>query len=141
MFQRFDERARRAVVLAGIEARDRRFGHVGTESLLMVLLLEANEQAGTSEASSGLAEQIREVIGQRVSAGKESGPGAEVIELTPRARQVLKRAVYEALEEEATNVSPAHILSAAAYVGEGEGLVALDALNISPSQLRVRLYG
>jgi hypothetical protein len=60
--------AYRAVVLAGIEACDRRFGHVGTESLLMGLLLEANERAGASEAPSDLAERAREAIGQRVGA-------------------------------------------------------------------------
>jgi ATP-dependent Clp protease ATP-binding subunit ClpC len=141
MFDRFDERAYRAVVCAGIEARDRHYGHVGTESLLMGLLLEANERAGTSDASSDVVKRVREVIGQRVSAGPDSDPEARVIELTPRARQVLERAAYEAADELAPNVSPAHILLAAASVGEGEGLIALDALNISPSELRARLYG
>jgi ATP-dependent Clp protease ATP-binding subunit ClpA len=127
--------------LAGIEARDRRFGHVGTESLLMGLLLEADERAGTSEASSDLVERVREVIGQRVGAGRESDLEARVIELTPRARQVLKRAAYEAAEQQAANVSPPHILLAASHVGEGEGLIALDALNVSPDELLERLYG
>jgi ATP-dependent Clp protease ATP-binding subunit ClpC len=141
VFVRFDERAYRVVVYAGIEARDHHYGHVGTESLLMGLLLEANEWAGTSEASGVLVERVREVIGQRVSAGPESDPEARVIELTPRARQVLERAAYEAAEEQAPNVSPAHILVAAASVREGEGLIALEALNISPNELRARLYG
>jgi ATP-dependent Clp protease ATP-binding subunit ClpA len=141
MLERFDERAYRVVVCAGIEARDRRYGHVGTESLLMGLLLEASERAGTSEAACDLVERVREVIGQRVGAGPNPDPEARVIELTPRARQVLERAAYEAADEEPPNVSPAHILSAAALVREGEGLIALDSLNISPNELRARLYG
>lgn len=98
MFERFDERACQAVVLAGIEARDRRFSHVGTESLLVGLLLEADTRTGTM-------------------------------------------AEYEAAEERAERVSPAHILLAASRVGEGEGLRALEALQISPDDLRARLYG
>ena len=86
-------------------------------------------------------ERVREVVAQRVGAGAEPDPEARVIELTPRARQVLEQAAYEAAEEQAPKVSPAHILSAAAHVGVGEGLIALDALNISPSELRARLYG
>jgi ATP-dependent Clp protease ATP-binding subunit ClpA len=141
VFERFDERAYRVVVCAGIEARDRRYGHVGTESLLMGLLLEANESAGTSEASSDLVERVREVVGQRGGAGLDSDPEARVIELTPRARQVLERAAYEAAQEQAPKVSPAHILLAATSVAKGEGLIALDALNISPNELRAWLYG
>ena len=105
----------------------------------MGLLLEANERAGTSEAASHLVQRVREVIGQRVGAGPDSAPEATVIGLTPRARQVLERAVYDAAEEQSPNVSPAHILLAAAGVGEGEGLIALDAVNISPRELRERL--
>ncbi len=142
MFERFDERAYRAVVLAGIEARNRRFSHVGTESLLVGLLLEAEARTGImSEASSGLLARVREVVGQRVGAGEEADPEARVIELTPRARQVLRRAKYEAVEEGVERVSPAHILLATSRVGAGEGLRALEALQISPGDLRARLYG
>ena len=91
--------------------------------------------------SNDLVERVREVVAQRVGARAEPDPEARVIELTPRARQVLEHAAYEAAEEQAPKVSPAHILSAAAHVDAGEGLIALDALNISPSELRARLYG
>ena len=66
MFERFDQRAYRAVVLAGIEARGRRFSHVGTESLLVGLLLEA--ETGTDNlprTSSVLIERVRPAVAQR----------------------------------------------------------------------------
>jgi ATP-dependent Clp protease ATP-binding subunit ClpA len=142
VFERFDERAYQVVVLAGIEARDRRFSHVGTESLLVGLLLETKARTGTmSGASSVLLERVREVVGQRVGALEKSDPEARVIDLTPRAREVLRHAEDEAAEARAEHVTPAHILLAASRVGEGEGLRALEALRISPGDLRARLYG
>ena len=121
MFDRFDERAYRAVACAGIEARDRHYGHVGTESLLMGLLLEANERAGTSNASSDLVKRVREVIGQRVSAGPGSDPEARVIELTPRARQVLERAAYQAAERAGTERLAGTHLVGGCFGGRGRG--------------------
>jgi hypothetical protein len=142
VFERFDYRAYRAVVLAGIEARDRRFSHVGTESLLVGLLLEAEARTdSTSQAASAVVESVREVVGQRVGAGDESDPEARVIELTPRAREVLQRAEHEADQERAERVCPAHILLAISRVGVGEGLIALDSMQISPDDLYACLYG
>jgi hypothetical protein len=104
VFERFDERAYEVVVLAGIEARDRRFSHVGTESLLVGLLLEAEARTGImSGPSSVLLERVREVIGQRVGALDKLDPEARVIDLTPRAREVFRHA-----EDEAAHVGAEH---------------------------------
>jgi ATP-dependent Clp protease ATP-binding subunit ClpA len=142
MFERFDERAYKAVVLAGVEARDRRFSHVGTESLLVGLLLEAETRAENRPGtSSALVERVRAAVAQRVGSYDEPEPESRVIELTPRARQVLGRAGHEAAQEGAARVAPRHILLAASRVGEGEGLNALRAVHVSADDLSSRLYG
>jgi hypothetical protein len=86
---------------------------------------------GTSVA---LIARVRKVIGKRVGARDESDPEARVIELTPRARQVLERAGYEAARAEIDRVTSAHILLAVSSVGVGEGPDALKALQIFPAQ-------
>jgi ATP-dependent Clp protease ATP-binding subunit ClpA len=141
VFHRFDERADRALTLAGLEARERRFSHVGTESLLIGLLLEAEAPIDGLGSSSPLVERVRAAVGARVSSRDERDPEPRVIDLTPRARQVLTQAAREAADDGVALVAPRHVLLAMSRVGEGEGLIALETLRISVDELCGRLYG
>ena len=57
MFERFTDRARRVVVLAQEEARGLNHNYIGTEHILLGLVREAEDQAGTREGP-GVAAQI-----------------------------------------------------------------------------------
>lgn len=71
MFERFDERGLQSCC-PGVEARDRRLSHVGIESLLVALLLEAETRAESLPGTSGaLIERVRAAVAKRVGSQDE----------------------------------------------------------------------
>src|SRR5690242_7461790 len=115
MFERFDDRARRVVVLAQEEARMLGHNYIGTEHILLGLVHEA-ETAFEDEGVAGkaldrlgisLAEvrlQVEEVVGR----GNQE-PSRE-IPFTPRSKRVLELSLREALQIGQTYIGTEHIL-------------------------------
>jgi len=94
MFERYTDRARRAVVLAQDEARMLNHNWVGTEHLLLGLIGEGDGVAAKALESLGISlaavrQQTEEIIGrgQQVPSGK--------LPFTPRAKKVLELASRE----------------------------------------------
>ena len=133
-FERFTERARMAVDLAETEARERKFSHVGTESLLLGLL---REQEGLAvrvlEALNVDLERARTRVLERVKPGEGHGPGS--IPFTPRAEEVLERALDVDCGLR-NHVDTEDILLALASVNEGEAITVLRGLGVEPDQIR-----
>ena len=128
-FERFTERARKAVVLAETEARERKFSHVGTESLLLGLLREQEGLAArVLEALNVDLERARAGVLERVKPG-DADRARTPIPFTPRAKEVLNRAldVDVGLRD---HVDTEDILLALAAVGEGEAINVLRSLGV-----------
>ena len=71
MFERFTERARRAVVLAQEEARKLDHGYIGTEHLLLGLIHEGEGVAANALESLGISlKTVREQVVARVGRGQ-----------------------------------------------------------------------
>ena len=133
-FERFTERARKAVVLAETEARERKFSHLGTESLLLGLLREQEGLAArVLEALNVDLERARTGVLERVKPGEGPGPGS--IPFTPRAKEVLERALDVDLGLR-NHVGTEDILLALASVNEGEAITVLRSLGVDPDQIR-----
>jgi ATP-dependent Clp protease ATP-binding subunit ClpC len=133
-FERFTERARTAVELAETEARERKFSHVGTESLLLGLLREQEGLAArVLEALNVDLERARAGVLERVEPGEGHRPGS--IQFTPRAEAVLQRAldVDSGLRN---HVDTEDILLALVSVSEGEAISVLRGLGVDPGQIR-----
>jgi hypothetical protein len=133
-FERFTERARTAVELAETEARERKFSHVGTESLLLGLLREQEGLAArVLEALNVDLERARAGVLERVKPGEGHGPSS--IPFTPRAEAVLQRAldVDSGLRN---HVGTEDILLALVSVSEGEAISVLRGLGVDPGQIR-----
>jgi ATP-dependent Clp protease ATP-binding subunit ClpC len=95
LFERFTERARRAVVLAQDEARTLEHNYIGTEHILLGLLREEEGLAARAlHALEVTIEQVRADLERIIGRGTEVTPGE--IPLTPRAKRVLGHAVGEA---------------------------------------------
>jgi len=109
MFVRFTDRARKVVVLAQEEARELGHGSVGPENLLLGLLIEGDGVAAVALESLGVSlEEARDRLVE--IAGRGQGAPAGRIPFTPPAKQVLERALREALQLGHNYIGTEHLL-------------------------------
>jgi ATP-dependent Clp protease ATP-binding subunit ClpC len=121
MFERFTDRARRAVVLAQEESRFFNHSYIGTEHLLLGLLREEEGVAARTLTSVGLTlEGVQSAVEARVGRGREGPKGH--IPFTPRAKKVLELALREALKLGHNYIGTEHVLLG--LLTEGEGVAA-----------------
>jgi ATP-dependent Clp protease ATP-binding subunit ClpA len=135
VFERFTDRARRAVVLAQEEARLLNHNYVGTEHLLLGLIHEGEGVAAKALESLGISLQavrteVEEIIGQGQSAPTGHIP------FTPRAKKVLELSLREAKQLDHDYIGTEHILLG--LIREGEGVAAQVLVKLGASLDRVR---
>ena len=120
-FARFTDRARRVLVLAQDEARERGHGFVGTEHLLLGQLAEEEGVAARVLESLGITlEEARDRVEEIAGHGQEAPPAR--IPFTLPARQVLERSLQEALQLGHQYVGTEHLLLS--LIAEGDGIAA-----------------
>ncbi len=126
MFERFTDRARRAVVLAQEESRALNHDYIGTEHLLLGLVHEGLGIAAQTLLDVGLTlDVVRDEVKQRIGMGTETPRGH--IPFTPRAKKVLELSLREALQLNHKHIGTEHILLG--LVREGQGVAALIMLS------------
>src|SRR6201992_2580700 len=135
MFERFTDRARRAVVLAQEEARMLNHNYIGTEHILLGLIHEGEGVAAKALESLGIAlegvrQQVEEIIGQ----GQQAPSGH--IPFTPRAKKVLELSLREALQLGHNYIGTEHILLG--LIREGEGVAAQVLVKLGADLNKVR---
>ncbi len=138
MFERFNEAARRVVVLAQEEARLLRHNYIGTEHLLLALTHLAEGPVAAALRSAGVdledaRSKVLEIIGQ--GAQEPSGH----IPFTPRAKTVLELSLSEARRLGQSHIGTEHILLGLLREGEGVGAHALLSLGVDLPGLWRRL--
>ncbi|PZS12416.1 MAG: hypothetical protein DLM60_22330 [Pseudonocardiales bacterium] len=135
MFKRFTARARRTIVLAQEEARLLQHNYLGTEHLVLGLLAEGDGIGAQALQRAGITlESVRAGIEEFVGRGEGAPKGH--IPFTPRAKEVLKLALSEALELGHNYIGTEHILLGLLQEGEGLGVKVLVAAGAQPDQLR-----
>ena len=135
MFERFTDRARRAVVLAQEEARMLNHNYIGTEHLMLGLLGEGEGVAAKALESLGISldavrAQVEEIIGQ----GQQAPSGH--IPFTPRAKKVLELAKRESGALGHHYIGTEHILLG--LIREGDGVAAQVLVRLGADLNRVR---
>ncbi len=120
MFERFTDRARRAVALAQEEARRHHSG-VGTEHILLGLIQEGEGVAAKALESLGISleavrQQVQEII------GPAQQPPSRHSRFSPRAKTVLKLSLREALQLGHHYIGTEHLLLG--LMRESEGVAA-----------------
>jgi len=135
MFERFTDRARRAVVLAQEEARLLNHNYIGTEHILLGLIHEGEGVAAMALESLGISleavrAQVEEIIGQGQSAPTGHIP------FTPRAKKVLELSLREATQLSHNYIGTEHILLG--LIREGEGVAAQVLVKLGADLPRVR---
>ncbi|MFH1736819.1 MAG: ATP-dependent Clp protease ATP-binding subunit [Actinomycetota bacterium] len=135
MFERFTERARRVVVLAREEARALNQNYIGTEHLLLGLILEGEGVAATALKSLDISlDDVRTQVDKIIGRGEATSIGH--IPFTPRAKKVLELSLREALQLGHNYIGTEHILLG--LIREGEGVAARVLLNLGADLERVR---
>ncbi len=121
MFERFTDRARRAVVHAQDEARELNHNYIGTEHLLLGLMREPESVAARALQELNISQDaVREEVIQII--GRGQGVLTGHIPFTPRAKKVLELSLREALQLGHNYIGTEHILLG--LIREGEGVAA-----------------
>src|SRR4051812_48717203 len=110
MYEGFSDRARRVVTAAQEEARQLGHDHVGTEHLLLAVLVDGSTAAARVLVAAGAtADGARRKVMEAVPA---NGSGAELdhLPLTARAQRALDRAARFARQRHDPEVSTGHVL-------------------------------
>ena len=139
MFERFSDRARRAVVRAQEEARLLNHDYIGTEHILLGLLAERASAAARALDSLNVTleaarEQVREIVGQ---GSQEQGQRGH-IPFTPRAKKVLELSLREALGLHSEIIGTEHLLLGLIDESDGVGAQILERLGAPAETVRER---
>jgi ATP-dependent Clp protease ATP-binding subunit ClpA len=140
MFERFTDRARRAVVLAQDEARLLSHNYVGCEHIMLGLMREGNGLAASALASLGVTYvSVREQILELVGEGQVQMLGH--IPFTPEAKKLLQLSLREAMQLGHNYIGTEHILLGLLRDGDNAAVQALVRLGIDLSQVRQAVIG
>ena len=134
-FEKFSERARRALTYAQEEAQRFNHNYIGTEHILLGLVRETDGVAAKVLQNldvdlSKVRSAVEFIIGR---GGKTSS--AEV-GLTPRAKKVIELAVDEARRLNHSYVGTEHLLLGLLREGEGVAGGVLESLGVSLERAR-----
>ena len=139
MFQRFTDRSRRVLVYAQEEARDLRHASIGTEHLLMGLILEDDGVAAQALGALGVTvDVVREKVVELAGPIHNPSPGSPPF--TDRAKKVLEFSLREALQLGHSYIGTEHLLLGLVREGDGVAVQVLSDLGIEMSQLRALVF-
>ena len=135
MFHRFTDSARRAIVSAQEEAHDLGHNYVGTEHLLLGLLVETEGIGARALAWLNVSPEVaRRRVEEVIGTGTGARPGA--LPFTPRSKKVLERSAREASDLGDEQIGTEHLLLALVVEGEGVAAKVLDDLGATADQVR-----
>jgi len=138
MFEYFNEKAIKNVVLAQEEARNTGHNLVGTEHILLGVIGEGTSTASELLINLGInLKRTRELAIEFV--GKGSGFIPANIPFTPKAKRILEQAFNEARQLKSNFISPEHILLAIIKQSDNMAVKLLIKQNINLRQLRTDL--
>jgi ATP-dependent Clp protease ATP-binding subunit ClpC len=132
--ERFTQRARRVLSIAHQEAERMRHNYIGTEHLLLGLMLEEGGVAARVLQELGLEiERVQEIIERLVGIGqsKTSRP-----ELSPGMQKVLENALEQARKLGHHYIGVEHLLLGMVEHNEGVAIDALTRMGVTPEQIR-----
>jgi ATP-dependent Clp protease ATP-binding subunit ClpC len=137
MFERFTDRARRAVVLAQEEARELGHSHIGTEHLLLGMLRDSSGVAASALTSLGITlEAAREAVA--ATAGRGGGQAGH-IPFTGAAKRSLELALREALQLDCDYIGTEHMLLGVIHSDTSVAARTLAGLGAQPDSVRQRV--
>lgn len=132
--ERFSQRARRVLALAQEEAVRLQHNHVGTEHLLLGLMRQEDGAAAYVLRNLELDQpRVQQLVESMTRAGKYD-PNTR-LDLTPRAKKVVKLAIDEARRKGHDDIDTEHLLLGLVYQNEGIAIDVLKQLGVAPEDI------
>ncbi len=123
------------LVYAQDQARDLKDPFIGTEHILLGLILEADGIAAKVLGSAGVTyDAVQARIKETRTTDNDASPGSPPF--TPRAKKVLELSLREALQLGHSYIGTEHILLGLLREGEGLGSHIILGLGVDVAQLR-----
>ena len=139
MFERFTDRARRAIVVAGDEARELGHDFIGTEHILLGLARAEEGVAHEVLESFGItAERVAEELERELGRGPHDDERGH-IPFTPEAKKALELSLREAIQLGCNYIGTEHVLLGLAREGESQGAQMLRRAGADLQTLRGRV--
>lgn len=136
MYERFTERARKVMQLANQEAN--RFGveYIGTEHILIGLMLEGNGVgAHVLKANGVTVEKVRDTLRGITPDGQPGDVTLGRRPQSPKAKSAIEHAVNAARDLNHNYVGTEHLLIGICWESEGVAAVMLRSYGVSPEKL------
>jgi ATP-dependent Clp protease ATP-binding subunit ClpA len=138
VFERFTDRARRAVVMAQEESREHNHHHIGTEHLLLGLIREERSPGAEFLASLGVpVAGVRERVETTLTRG--TAPLSGHIPFTPEAKRVLEDAHRESVALGMNHIGPEHLTLGLMCEHDGIAVRVLGTYGIQLEAMRERV--
>jgi len=139
MFEKYTEGAIRIIMGAQDEARRMGHCHVGTEQLVLGMLVARKSIAASVLVKQGITLKLfrREV---EALLGRGTGFMAMEIPFTPRAKRVLELAVNEARDMNVNFVGSEHLLLGILMEGNGMAVRLLQKLKLNFSETKRLIF-
>lgn len=135
--ERFTQRARRVLELAQQEAEHMRHAYIGTEHMLVALIMEEGGVAGRVLRNLELEPQkLRELAAELSSFPVRSEEDRTPVELSPATKRALEMAVDEARRMGHHYIGSEHLLLAVVRLEDSMALVILKRLGVSGYDVR-----
>lgn len=134
-WERFTKRARQVLSLAQEEAERLNHSYIGSEHILVGLLMEEGGVAGRVLRDLGLEAPRVQAMVERLSGVGTRTPFSKV-ELSPGTKRILELAVDEARRMGQHYISTEHLLLGLARHNEGLAIDVLKRFGVTPDQIR-----
>ena len=134
-WERFTQRARKVLSLAQEEAERLSHNYIGSEHILVGLLLEDGGVAGRVLRELGLEVARVQAMVERLSGVGERTPFSKV-ELSPSTKRILELAIDEARRMGQHYISTEHLLLGLVRQNEGLAMDVMRRFGVTPDQVR-----
>ena len=132
MFEKFDDKSIKAIMLAQKEARRSSHNFVGTEKILLGIIAEGTNLASKELRGFGVSLKNARLEVHKII-GRGSDNVGEEVPFTPRAKKVLNDSVKIGLLLKHKEVRPEHLLLGLIIQDEGVGIKVLENLGVGRS--------
>lgn len=135
-FEKFTDKARKVLVLAQDEARNLHQPYVGTEHILLGLIVEKDGLA--AQALESLNVKYDDVVQniRQVATIDEDTDVSGHLAFTPRVKRVLENSLREAMQMGQSYISTEHLLLGIVREGEGTAMDVLSRIGVSGDDIR-----